>query len=336
MSAMPSAHLAQKAFAQMTQLRVVRKYLGRPFLKINGWIWDYIPTSLTSRGPIRDYGQRLHALVSSTANREQRTGTLFFRNRPELDLLIRLLEQKHHGANVDLTVLACSKGAEVYSFSYVIRTKRPDLLLRINASDISDEVLKFAEAGIYTLMSHNEHAALTDNSTKVSHVAIGTLRDQTLSIFERMSSLEIESLFDRDGSTLSIKPPFREGIVWCTGDAGDPGIIDTLGFQDIVVANRFLCHMTPKDAESCLRNLSQLVKPGGYLFVSGVDLGARTKVMKELGWSPVKDLIEEIHEGDTSLRNDWPLYYWGLEPLDRRRPDWEMRYASVFQRPKLS
>jgi chemotaxis methyl-accepting protein methylase len=333
MSAMPPARLAQKAFAQMTQLRVVRKYLGRPFLKINGWIWNSMPVSLTSRGPMRDYGQRLHALVSSTAKREQRTGTLFFRNRPELDLLIRLLTQKHDGATVDLTILACSKGAEVYSISHAIRTKRPDLRLRMNASDISEEVLKFAEAGVYSLLTRHDE---TDNSTKVSYVATGTLRDQTLSIFERMSSSEMESLFDREGDTVSVKSQFREGIVWRTGDAGDPGIIDALGFQDIVVANRFLCHMTPKDAEACLRNLAQLVKPGGYLFVSGVDLGVRTKVMQELGWSPVKDLIEEIHEGDISLRNDWPFYYWGLEPLNRGRPDWEMRYAPVFQRPELS
>ena len=46
---------------------------------------------------------------------------------------------------------------------------------------------------------------------------------------------------------------------------------------------------------------------------------------------PVAELINEIHEGDPSLRKDWPLQYWGLEPFDRRRKDWEIRYASVFQ-----
>ena len=43
------------------------------------------------------------------------------------------------------------------------------------------------------------------------------------------------------------------------------------------------------------------------------------------------ELIDEIHEGDQSLRKDWPLQYWGLEPLDRRRSDSDLRYASVFQ-----
>jgi len=39
-----------------------------------------------------------------------------------------------------------------------------------------------------------------------------------------------------------------------------------------VVANRFLCHMEPPDAQNCLRNIGRLVKPGEYLFVTGIDL----------------------------------------------------------------
>jgi hypothetical protein len=80
-----------------------------------------------------------------------------------------------------------------------------------------------------------------------------------------------------------------------------------------------------------LRNLAPLVKPGGYLFVSGVDLDVRSKVAREFGWRPITELICEIHEGDQSLRRSWPLDYSALEPLDQSRADWQMRYASVFQ-----
>jgi hypothetical protein len=52
---------------------------------------------------------------------------------------------------------------------------------------------------------------------------------------------------------------------------------------------------------------------------------------RELGWTPITDLVEEIHEGDPSLRRDWPLHYWGLEPLDRKRRDWQLGYASIFR-----
>ena len=231
-------------------------------------------------------------------------------------MLVRLLDQFPLGSTIDLTILGCSKGAEVYSFSYMIRTKRPDLNLRLCALDISREPLEIAEAGVYPLD------------------AVEPSKDRGFrSIFERMSPVEMEDLFEQDRENARVRPRFRSGITWRLGDAGDPGLIEDLGLQDIVVANRFLCHMRPDDAEACLRKLARLVKSGGYLFVSGVDLAVRSKVASEQGWRPVTDLIEEIHEGDPSLRRDWPLEYWGLEPLDHGREDWKMRYASVFQLP---
>jgi SAM-dependent methyltransferase len=146
-----------------------------------------------------------------------------------------------------------------------------------------------------------------------------------------MRSEELEAMFDREGEYVKVKPRFREGITWHLGDAGDPDLVSALGLQDVVVANRFLCHMQPEEAEACLCQLARLVKPGGYLFVSGVDLGVRSKVARKLGWRPVTELISEIHDGDPSLRRDWPLEYWGLEPFDQSRSDWKVRYASVFQ-----
>jgi chemotaxis methyl-accepting protein methylase len=333
MLSMPYARVPQSAIAQMSQSRFLRKYLGRPYLIMNSWIWNHLPVSLTSWPPIRAYGAHLHSLIQLGTNRAQSTGTYFFRNRSELDLLIRLLELKHQGSTLDLTVLGCSKGAEVYTFSYVIRSARADLKVNLRALDISKDVLQFAEAGIYSLRSNDGPAAAPtpDSPAKGRDVAANTLRDQPSSIFERMSYREMETMFDREGDEVRVKPRFQDGITWHVGDANDPGLAGALGLQDIVVANRFLCHMHPDEAEECLRNLAQLVKPGGYLFVSGVDLGVRTKVAQELGWRPVRELINEIHEGDPSLRRDWPLHYWGLEPFDQGRTDWKIRYASVFQ-----
>jgi hypothetical protein len=58
-----------------------------------------------------------------------------------------------------------------------------------------------------------------------------------------------------------------------------------------------------------LRNLARIVKPGGHLFVAGVDLNVRVKVLRDLGWRTVLEHIEEIHEGDPIVRRDWP---WSL------------------------
>lgn len=256
-------------------------------------------------------------------------GTFFFRNRPEIALLIRLLESQKKNSRLNLTILGCSKGAEVYSFMYAIRSARPDLTLNLNAVDIDEAVVAFAQKGTYSLKDHTSNQSTV--LVAADDLTEQTFGDQGSSIFERISAPEVEALFDRDGDRVTVKPQFRSGITWQVGNAGDPELIGRLGPQDIVVANRFLCHMQPGEAELCLRNLSKLVMPGAYVFVSGVDLDVRTKVARGQGWLPVTELIREIHEGDPSLIEDWPLQYWGLEPFDATRPDWQLRYSSVFR-----
>ncbi len=244
----------------------------------------------------------------------------------------RLLGHQAPGSNLTIAVLACSKGAEVYSIIWTIRSARPDLRLRIHAVDISRDILMFAEKGTYSLndldvmMKHN-----AESVSESEDVTWNTHRDQSAPIFERMTAAEINAMFDVDGDKARVKAWLREGLTWICGDAGDPELTATLGPQDMVVANRFLCHMAPSAAESCLRNIARMVRSGGHLFISGVDLEVRTKVARELQWKPVTDLIREIHEGDVSLRRGWPLEYWGLEPFCERRHDWRIRYASVFQ-----
>jgi chemotaxis methyl-accepting protein methylase len=277
------------------------------------------------------YSRYLNGVVRRFADRKQSFGTFFLRNRPELQLMCRLLDQKDLGSEANIAVLACSKGAEVYSIVWAIRTARPDLKLRLHALDISEEILEFAEGGVYSLAE-----AVAEKQTNVDRAASGdvnwnTSRDQIAPILERMTAAEVESMFDVEGDEANVKPWLKEGIRWLRGDAGDPQLLNTLGSQDIVVANRFLCHMQPAAAGICLRNVASLVKPGGYLFVSGIDLDVRTKVALDLRWKPMTDLIKEVHDGDVSIRRGWPLEYWGLEPFDESRPDWQIRYASAFQ-----
>lgn len=320
MSVLP-LHVRINALAGLSQWRVLRRVLGRPYFLVNAWIWKQFAARHESWAFVRAYGTHLHLLSQMRMPGVQSTTTYFFRNRPALALLLQLLDQTPIGSTVNLAVAGCSTGAEVYSISYVVRCARPDLTLNISAFDISEEVLQIAEAATYPLGDD-------DNSQTGG---VGSSRDQPSPIVERMSCREMELLFDREDDHVRIKSPFRQGIAWRLGDAGDPRFIDAVGVQDFVVANNFLCHMRPGEAEACLRALGRLTKPCGYLFVSGVDLDMRSKVARELGWSPVTKLIGDIHEGDESLRRGWPLEYWGLEPFDRRRKDCQLRYASVFQ-----
>ena len=300
-------------------------------------VWTHLPESLRLSSLGQAYGRLVHARVRYRATRSQFVGTLFLRNRAELELMRRLVDQKALGSSLNISVLACSKGAEVYSISWVIRSARPDLSLTIRGVDISHEILEFAQRGVYS--RHPIDVLKTQSCEGVPErkdITWNTWRDQgspqgDVSIFERLTDEEMEALFELNSDLATVRPWLREGVSWLHGDAGDPQLIEVLDRSDIVVANRFLCHMKPPAAERCLRNLARLVKPGGYLFVSGIDLDVRTKVAQEMGWKPVTDLMKEIHEGDPTLTKNWPLEYFGLEPFRDDRPDWKIRYASVFQ-----
>jgi hypothetical protein len=279
-------------------------------LRVNQAVWTRLPSSVRNSDAAYWYGIFLHKLVRHRSQRKQYTGTLFLRNRPELEQMRRLISANPAGGQVRIAILGCSIGAEVYSVLWTLRSARPDLIVRLQAMDNSPEVLEVASKGIYT----------TESSRMVAQ-----------SIFERLTDTERKEIFDWQAGVAMVKPWLREGVSFHLADAADPQLLGLLGPQDIVIASNFLCHMAPPQAESCLRNLACLVDRGGYLFVLGVDLEVRVKVAREQGWRPMTDLIKEIHDGDPSVRGDWPWKWWGLEPLNQRRRDWKLRYAVAYQ-----
>ena len=296
----------------MAKVRLLRKSPLNAYFRLNKWMWSHLPPSLTTLPPLRSYASLLHSLVRMRTARRQFFGTFFFRNRPQLELIRRLSNQRGLGFTLKIAFLGCSNGAEVYSILWTIRSGRPDLKVIPHAVDISREILEVAQKGVYSLKAPE---------------LVGE------PIFARMNEDELRDMFDVDRARdeVTIKPWIKEGIFWHLGDAGSPELLNVVGPQDMVVANNFLCHMAPPTAERCLRNIARLVTPAGYLFVSGIDLDVRTKVALDLGWKPVYELMEDIHDGDPSVRGDWPCQYWGLEPFSKKRFDWKLRYASAFQ-----
>lgn len=280
------------------------------FLRLNERIWRSLSPSTRDLAPVRDYGAWLHKRVCRRASREMYLGTLFLRNRPALELIRRIIEQEEDCASVKIAVLGCSIGVEVYSILWILRSARPDLEIIVEAVDISPDVIRIGERGAYA----PELCEMVHSS-----------------IFAGLTSDERQAMFDWDGNIGQIKPWLRHGITWRQGDASDPSLIASLGEQDLVVANNFLCHMPGPAARRCLRNFARLVRTGGHLIVTGVDLDVRTQVALELGWKPIPELRAEIHDGDPLVRADWPWRWWGLEPFDQRRHDWETRYTAVFQ-----
>jgi SAM-dependent methyltransferase/mannose-6-phosphate isomerase-like protein (cupin superfamily) len=295
---------------RLFRVRILGRSPVSAYLRVNQWLWNKLPASVTKLAPIHFYGEALHRLACLQNRREQAFSTFFLRNRPELELIRRLVEHRGTGDTLAVTVLGCSTGAEAYSIAWRIRSARPDLRLVLNAMDISKQAVEFAKRGVYSL-----------TKPELASTAI----------FEKMTTTEMEEFFDKDGDAMIVRPWIREGINWQVGDAGDVEAFNVLGPQDIVVANNFLCHMDNSEAERCLRNIARLVRSGGYLFVSGVETDIRSCVAHDLRWRPIEDLLEEIHEGEPYMRSIWPCHYAGLEPLNKRRKDWKIRYAACFQ-----
>jgi chemotaxis methyl-accepting protein methylase len=293
-----------------------KKRLGRSLegalLGTNRRIWERLPADVRDLRVCRAYGRWVHSLACRNADREMYLGTLFLRNRPALELMRGLVAQKPQASVIRIAVLGCSVGVEVYSILWTLRLERPDLKIELDAVDISPLVLAIAKDGTYG-----------PQTSDVVHA----------SIFQQLTEAERHGMFDWEGEQATVKQWLKEGITWRLGDASDPRLAEELGTMDLVVANNFLCHMDAQTADRCLRNVARLVSPDGYLFVAGVDLNVRTRVARDLAWQPVRELMTDIHDGDPLVRADWPLHWWGLEPLDRTRPDWQIRYASVFRAP---
>src|ERR1700720_4921278 len=59
--------------------RVFRKCVGKPFLVVNEWVWNRLPSAITASRPMRFYGTFLHRLVEMRSARRQYHGTFFLR-----------------------------------------------------------------------------------------------------------------------------------------------------------------------------------------------------------------------------------------------------------------
>jgi chemotaxis methyl-accepting protein methylase len=318
--------------ARLIRVRILGKSPANAFLRVNQRLWNMLPGWLTALRPIEWYGHCVHALARVKGDRAQAFNTYFLRNRAELELIQRAVTGRKHADTLRVAVLGCSCGPEAYSVAWAIRKARPDLNLMVHGVDVSKEAIELARRGVYSLTASVGVQEVRDYGAAGRwRVALRGSELVGAEIFDRMTEGEKAELFDVDGDNAAVKSWIREGIDWHVGDVKAPEILDALGPQDVVVASNFLCHMVPAEAERCLRNIARLVSPYGYLFVSGIDLDVRTNVAQDLGWKPMPDLLERIHDGDPCLRAHWPWHYGGLEPLDKRRRDWRTRYAAAFQ-----
>ena len=275
-------------------------------------LWNRLPRQVRSWRATNAIGRVIHR----HACRVQPRGgggnftanyTRFFRNVPQLELLRDLaLPNTIPTKPLRIAVLGCSTGAELYSAMWMLRVARPDQDVEALGVDLSETCIRTAAAGVYPVGTP-EVAGICETSH--------------------------ERLFSRQQNTLRIQDWLKEGVTWWVGDVCAADLASHFGLHDLVLANNFLFHMQPERAGDCLRNVSRLVAPNGYLFVSGVDPDLRSRSARELGLVPVTARLEEIYTAEAGMLTAWPFRFWGLEPMDRKRPDWHVRYTTAFRLP---
>jgi hypothetical protein len=267
--------------------------------------WNGLSPQVRSWRYTQHLGRRIHRRARRIQPRGGGCFTRFFRNLPQLEVVRDLVLEMPRGAPVKIVSVGCSTGADLYSTLWLIRTARPTQDVQALGIDLVEECVQAASRGVYPFRVI-EVAAISENSH--------------------------EGLFTKEGKTLVIQDWIKEGVTWAVGDALSPDLAVRFGLHDVVFANNFLFQMPPGRSESCLRNLTQLVAPNGYLVVSGADLDLRSRVLGDLGFVPVTDRWEDIYAAE-DVHAAWPLRFWGLEPIDRTREDSPARYTTVFRSP---
>ena len=298
-------------FEALQRSKIARRLIGRPAWLLSKCLWRVLPARTHGWRAVRGLGRFIFTLSVMRSDSAVGQTTCFLRNRAELDEYVRLVEDHPPGGSFNLAVIGCSTGCEVFSILWRLRSARPDLEVEACATDISPSVIAAARDARYPI-----------DAREIRGFEYGM----------PLSEAEVEAIFDRDGDMLRVKPSFRVGITWRVSDIGDRASVSSLGRFDLVVANNVLIRMSLPQAAACVRNLVSLVTPRGHLFVSGVNLDARTQVAQQLGLEPVADNMEKLHNG-TLLRSAWPLFPYGLEPFDARRHDAKYRYCPLFRVP---
>jgi chemotaxis methyl-accepting protein methylase len=285
-------------------------------------LWRHLPDAVLESRPMRRFGAAIYDRYVRETDRSQSHYTWFLRNPPQLELLRDLL---HARASPDrplrIASIGCSVGAELYSLLWMLRRARPDLPVAANGVDIVADAVEIARKGVYRI-----------NAPSSAGGTLETAGGKVLST----SPEAVAEMFDvREDGAYRIKDWIGEGAAWRVGDAADERLRTLLGPQDAVLACNFLGPMEAGLAERCLRNLATLLAPGGYLVLDGVDLDLKTRVVPTLGLVPVAKDARRIHRADPT-KQDWPWTRWSLEPFDGSRPDWEVRYSTIFVAPQAT
>lgn len=251
-------------------------------------------------------GRMIYAASQRLQTKEQSLATFFFRNIKQVRCFESELSFLARSEKLDILVAGCSLGCEVYTLAGYLAVMFPDVHWKITALDISSNAVAHTAAGVYS----SEHG-------------LGHSSDPLINQIE-------ERLFTRVGQTWRIQDNIKEHITVVLGDVLAENFSTRFQNFDVVLGQNFLIHMQDEMASKAFFSLLQAVRPGGALFVAGMNLDLRTRLSRQSGLTPVECGCQDIHNCDPVRRGWWPWKYWSLEPFDQKRANFYYRYGTIF------
>lgn len=283
-------------------------------------VYRFVRDDVLLGGLLLPYGRsRQRALRQQTARSDAHTYTCFYRSPaqlealtgPVVDRLVRLSQR----AELSILVFAASNGAEPYTLASELMYRRPGLGFRVRASDLHESMVEKARRGAYSLREITQ--SLTVPETFLSRT------------------------FDRDGTgedaVYVVKPGIRERVTFEQADLLSPDLDGRFERADIVLLQNVLFHLPPQAARDAFGRVARLVKPGGALFIDGMELEMRVELTARAGFTPLDYRVKEIYQHSRlHIPMTWWRYYYGNEPYSVFAKDRLRRYATIFFAPPSS
>ena len=258
---------------------------------------------------LQSLGRSIHSRRLASEPRGQSTATRFFRNLRQLDALQGPLRPIiDSGDPIRILVAGCSFGCEAYSLAAYLAVEFPTVEWTIDAFDIAPDAVAVAQRAVY--------------GSKYG------LADPLHGEAQRYASRLLEPF----GEAWAIAADIRQRVRISHGDLLASDFSTTAGY-DIVFAQNFLLHMEDATAAIAFARIVGASRSGGAIFVAGMNLDSKLALVRSHRLIAVDWEIETIHNSDQMRRSAWPWGYWTLEPIDASRPDFVMRYSTIFRTP---
>ncbi|HEY3368517.1 MAG TPA: protein-glutamate O-methyltransferase CheR [Symbiobacteriaceae bacterium] len=148
----------------------------------------------------------------------------------------------------------CSNGSEPYSVAMILDELDPNGRHQILATDLDEEILKVARAGVYL--------------------------DKDL---KSVAPARRAKYFSLEGERLTVKPELRAKVQFDRGNL----LSDTFPADlDLILCRNVVIYFTEEAKDDLYRRFHQALKPGGVLFVGGTESLLRAREMGYASVSP--------------------------------------------------